>query len=635
MCGIAGEALANSHAGNQGPNIAWINEVGIIQRHRGPDESNIWLGENVALAHQRLSIIDLSSAASQPMIDKLTGVVLVFNGEIYNYLEIKNELILKGHYFNSSSDTEVLLRAYLEYHEDVCKYLNGMFAFAIWDPRTKQLFCARDRSGQKPFLYYHSVDGLIFSSELNALLAHPAIPKKIDLESLSSYLSLGVYGGSQSAIRGIKKLPQGSALKYDLATNRVSVWQYWSFHKAEQDPITSNDDINSQVNLLEEVLLDAVKRNIRSDVPIGIYLSGGIDSTLLISLISSISNFELNTFTVRHLDKSYNEANIALETSNSLKSNHYEMVLDEKVLLETVHNLLLKIDEPISDLGLIGISAVAGFAKNHVKVVISGDGGDELFYGYEPFLKWALAEKVDAIPPIFIKIARGIINKIPAQYGYMGFFYKADIFLSAYRKPKHLKNRYWAGVFTPDEISELLIKSDFQSHERIELLKKDLDTRSIDDLGLEYQTSYLPDVICAHTDKASMLHSIEARSPFLDNAVIDLALKIPAKYKLYQGFGKYILRKLLHKRLPRSKVPWLKKHGYTVPMASILRTDLKAYMLETLSSKSLKDIGIFRPEPIELLINDHISGKRNNHKKLWTLIVFVTWYRNNIAIYES
>ena len=166
-------------------------------------------------------------------------------------------------------------------------------------------------------------------------------------------------------------------------------------------------------------------------------------------------------------------------------------------------------------------------------------------------------------------------------------------------------------------------------------MKKDLDTRSIDDLGLEYQTSYLPDVICAHTDKASMLHSIEARSPFLDNAVIDLALKIPAKYKLYQGFGKYILRKLLHKRLPRSKVPWLKKHGYTVPMASILRTDLKAYMLETLSSKSLKDIGIFRPEPIELLINDHISGKRNNHKKLWTLIVFVTWYRNNIAIYES
>ena len=632
MCGIAGEVLANSQAGNQGLNIAWINEVGIMQRHRGPDESNIWLSENVALAHQRLSIIDLSSAASQPMIDKATGVVLVFNGEIYNYLEIKNELILKGHHFNSHSDTEVLLRAYLEYHEHVCQYLNGMFAFAIWDPRTEQLFCARDRAGQKPFLYYHSVDGLIFSSELNTLLAHPGIPKKIDLESLSSYLSLGVYGGYQSAIRGIKKLPQGSALKYDLATNKVSVWQYWSFDKAKQDPCIFLEDINSQVNLLEEVLLDAVKRNIRSDVPIGIYLSGGIDSTLLISLISSISNFELNTFTVRHLDKSYDEANIALKTSNALKSNHHEIVLDEKVLLETVRDLLLKIDEPISDLGLIGISAVAGFAKNHVKVVISGDGGDELFYGYEPFLKWALAEKVDAIPPIFIKIARGIINKIPAQYGYMGFFYKADIFLSAYRKPKHLKNRYWAGVFTPDEISELLIKSDFQSHERIESLKKDSDTKSIDDLGLEYQTSYLPDVICAHTDKASMLHSIEARSPFLDNAVIDLALKIPAKYKLYQGFGKYILRKLLHKRLPQSKVPWLKKHGYTVPMASILRTDLKDYMLDTLSSTSLEKIGIFRPKPIELLINDHISGKRNNHKKLWALIVFVTWHRNNIVI---
>jgi asparagine synthase (glutamine-hydrolysing) len=224
---------------------------------------------------------------------------------------------------------------------------------------------------------------------------------------------------------------------------------------------------------------------------------------------------------------------------------------------------------------------------------------------------------------------------MPAQYGYMGIFYKADIFLSAYRKPKHLKNRYWAGVFTPNEISELLINPDSQSHERIGPLKKNSDDQSIDDLGLEYQTSYLPDVICAHTDKASMLHSIEARSPFLDNAVIDVALKIPAKYKLYQGFGKYILRKLLHKRLPQSKVPWLKKHGYTVPMASILRTDLKAYMLEALSSASLNNIGIFRSEPIELLINDHISGKRNNHKKLWTLIVFVTWYRNNIIINKS
>ena len=635
MCGIAGQVLFKSHAGNQGPNIAWINQVGIIQRHRGPDESNIWLGENVALAHQRLSIIDLSSAASQPMIDKVTGVVLLFNGEIYNYLEIKDELISKGHHFNSHSDTEVLMRAYQEYNEDVCKYLNGMFAFAIWDPRAKQLFCARDRAGQKPFFYFHSSKGLIFSSELNSLLAHPDIPKKIDLDSLSNYLNLGVYGGQQSAIKDIKKLPQGSALKYVLATNKVSVRQYWSFHKAKQDTHVSLQDINSQVNFLEEVLLDAIKRNVRSDVPLGIYLSGGIDSTLLISLMSSISNFELNTFTVRHSDKSYNEANIAQKTANALKSNHHEMVLDERVLMETINELLLKIDEPISDLGLIGISAVAGFAKKHVKVVISGDGGDELFYGYEPFLKWAFAEKIDLIPPIFIKIARGIINKMPAQYGYMGIFYKADIFLSAYRKPKHLKNRYWAGVFTPNEISELLISPDSQLHERIGPLKKNSDDQSIDDLGLEYQTSYLPDVICAHTDKASMLHSIEARSPFLDNAVIDVALKIPAKYKLYQGFGKYILRKLLHKRLPQSKVPWLKKHGYTVPMASILRTDLKAYMLEALSSASLNNIGIFRSEPIELLINDHISGKRNNHKKLWTLIVFVTWYRNNIIINKS
>lgn len=637
MCGILGEVRAVSSP--QGGGRLRIQPLLGYLQHRGPDGEGIWEDEHVTLAHRRLSIIDLTTTASQPMEDADSGVVLVFNGEIYNYLEIRQELKTGGHVFRGSGDAEVLLRGYLEWGEGVLDQLNGMFAFAIWDPRSRTLFGARDPAGQKPFFYSMGSHGFVFGSELATLAKHPWISKTIDPAGLAQFLAYDHTPAPGTILRGVFKLPPGQAIRYRPGQGGLKAFTYRDL--ASKNPVRLAKSASpgpADFEQLEQAMQNSVARHIRSDVPVGAFLSGGIDSTLLCFLASRLLGRNLSTFTVRFSDASYNEADEALATARALGTTHYEKIISEEHAIHHIPEFIKTIDEPLADLGLLALREVVEFAAEKVKVVLSGDGGDELFYGYEPFLKWNASELLNRLPRFFVE--RGLkpfAQKRAGQFGYMEFFYKMHLFLRGYGLPASIRNSAWVGGFLPPEICQILRPEVLvqvgnteavsgQVYEPLfRLFEESRDLPPLDRLGVEYQKTYLPGVICAHTDKATMASSIEGRSPFLDEEVVNFANAIPWEWKIRGGRGKWILRAYLAKKLAKSPIAYLPKHGYSVPMARWLRSNLSGFAKEVLSGTFQDKLGFFNPGQIEKLFQEHLQGKMNHAKQLWPLIVFSCW----------
>jgi len=635
MCGICGIVYSDfdRHVDH--------NTIDLMSKsllHRGPDSHDSWYGNGIGFAHRRLTILDITNSSRQPMVDSNTGVVITYNGEIYNYIEIRKQLVKKGHVFTSTGDTEVLLRAYIEWKHELLMKINGMFAFSIHDPRDNTVFFARDPFGQKPLFYYHYEKGVIFSSELNSLLENKIIPRDLDQEAISEYLLYDSFVQPNTPIKNVKKLESGHAIIFDREGNNLKKWRYYNFTNTEKksyDSIIKKNDYND----LEDVLLGTVKRHLRSDVPLGIYLSGGIDSTLITLLASDIlGSNNIHTFSVGSTVKSYDESFISNKTASILGTQHHNIVLSPNECLSTIIPLIDRLDEPLSDPGFLAISQVAKFASDHVKVVLSGDGGDELFYGYPPFYKWDIANNLDNVPNwILRKFLNPIIDSLPDQYGYMGFLYKLKIFSRGLGHKKEVRNSRWIGSFMPEEIVDLMVNGsvlDSLSKEKYgveEVYKHVLDIHNnnnnnneIQSLGYEYQQSFLSNIICNHTDKSNMLFSLEARSPLLDLNVAKYANSIPVNWKINSGKGKYILREYLNKRLG-AYVSNKSKQGFTVPLALWFKNELKEYCTDILSYDSLKKSGLFNYEYVQQILNDHMSGKSNNFKKIWTLIVLINW----------
>lgn len=643
MCGIAGEI--RRLAGNDPLDATAVRRVNDAQRHRGPDGEGVWSDGRAVLGHRRLTILDLSDAAAQPLRDPATGVALTFNGEIYNYMELRAVLENRGHRFRSSGDTEVLLRGYLEFGTGILAQLNGMYAFAIWDPRHQELFAARDPAGQKPFIYYHGLAGLVFASELAALLRHPQVPRAIDHAALARYLAFEYYMAPETAISGVHKLPPGHALIYRPDEDNLRIWAHWDPLLVCSELGVPADPGEADMANFDRVLKAAVARHLRSDVPVGVYLSGGIDSTTVAFLAANLLEGDVNTYTVRIADASYDEADTAKATAALLGTRHHEMTLTPTLLLAGVQQLLQTMDEPLADLGLVAVSKVAAFAAQHVKVVLSGDGSDEFFYGYEPFLKWRLSEILETMPNWLINDAlKPLLRPFAAQYGYMGLFYKANIFLRGYGRPRPLRNIAWSGAYLPDEIAEVLLdgkdmpalRPTTDGYEPIygtlqSLYHRTANLEPLDQLGREYQATYLPGIICAHTDKATMRVSIEGRSPFLDNEVMRLAAATPSSWKVRNGYGKWLVRRYIASKLPASSVPWLRKHGYTVPMAAWLRGELRPFATSLLDPDRLRAGGIFNANVVQSLFKEHLDGKVNNYKKLWPIMVFTAWAERELT----
>ena len=638
MCGICGIVYSNRDK-QVDHDVLGLMSKSLL--HRGPDSHDSWFSHGIGFAHRRLIILDVTSTSKQPMIDSQTGVVITYNGEIYNYIEIRKKLIDRGHNFTSTGDTEVLLRAYIEWKYDLFTEINGMFAFSIYDPRDNTVFFARDYFGQKPLFYYHYEEGIIFSSELKSLLKNRTIPRDIDKEAISEYLLYDAFVQPNTPIKNVKKLEAGHAIIFNRKNNKLKKWRY-NHHADTKHRSYGNHPEKEDYNELENILKGSIKRHLRSDVPLGIYLSGGIDSTLITLLASDVLGASnIHTFSVGSTVKSYDESATSNKTASILGTQHHNIVLSPGECLSTIIPLIDRLDEPLADPGFLAISQVAKFASEYVKVVLSGDGGDELFYGYPPFYKWETANNLDHIPSWIVKkMLKPLVDTLPDQYGYMGFLYKLKVFSRGLGHRKEVRNSRWIGSFMPEEITNLMIhgnelkslnKEEYGVEEIykhvLNIYKHGASNNEIQALGHEYQQSFLPNIICNHTDKANMLFSLEARSPLLDLDVARYANSIPVNWKVNSGKGKYILRKYLNKRMG-SYVSNKSKQGFTVPLALWFKNELKEYCTDMLSYESLKKVGLFDIKYVHKILDDHLNGKSNNFKKIWTLIVLTNWLNN-------
>jgi asparagine synthase (glutamine-hydrolysing) len=613
--------------------------------HGGPDDAGAFYSEGgrLALTHRRLSIIDLSPLGHQPMIDE--NFTIVFNGEIYNYAEIKSELIARGYNFRSSSDTEVVLKAYREWGTDcVCKF-RGMWAFALWDEKEKTLTLSRDRLGVKP-LYWYYKDGLfMFSSELKAFHEHPAFDKKLDFKALSLYLQHGYIASPLSIFANTYKLEPGNFLKIDARRNIKKI-EYWSPEKIFLDGFDARErgviDEERAADELEELLLESFKLRMVSDVPVGMFLSGGVDSSLLTALLAKDGGYgALKTFTIGFDEKEYDEAKWAKKVAEHLKTEHTELYCRPSDAFDIIAKLPLIYDEPLGDASAVPTYLVSKLARTKVKVSLSADGGDEQFCGYNRyFMINDRIAKFSNNP--FLSIISGALDYVSAEAAYAVYdklspilprwnnFYDKFTKLKKVLKTKKkiaqydLSNKY----FLEEDIARLGIGNIssqlFKFDERFEKMNI-LDQM----MYLDIKT-YLPDDILVKVDRAAMSVALEGRDPFLDHKITEFAARLPLELKYKNGVSKYILKKILYRHVPRELVD-RPKQGFGVPVYEWFRDELKGCYADHLAFDKIKREGIFDAGTVSALLDGYLNDRGVNAYKLWFLFVFELWYEKYMA----
>jgi len=600
--------------------------------HRGPDDKGTVVLESrsgrTGFGHARLSIIDLSPAGHQPMCNEDATVWITYNGEIYNHLELRGELERKGHVFTSHCDTEAIIHGYEEFGEGIYSKLNGMFALALWDTKNQSLHLARDRYGKKP-LYYHASNGsFVFASELKALLRHPGIKKTIDVRSLSRYLLHEYVPSPHSIMEGIHKLPPGHYLI--MKDGNISIHPYWSisFGKSHtpEDPV-----------LVGEMLLDRLKasieRRLMSDVPLGVFLSGGIDSSAIVALMSElVSSERIKTFSIGFNEPSFDESGYARSVARQFGTDHHEQILTPSTMVDILPEIWSFMDEPFADASIIPTYLLSKFTRSQVTVALGGDGGDELFAGYDPFLAHRLACMYDWVPG---SIHRGIVEPLaallPVSTANMSLDFRIRQFLKGVPYPVPIRNQVWLGSFSREEQPGVFNRdyfaaySDFDPYSEITQAEKGVVFRDrTDEIVYLFSRFYLCDDILTKVDRASMACSLEVRAPFLDRDFSEFVNSLPSNLKLKGLTRKYILKKSLESKLPRSILHRSKK-GFGIPLSKWIREDLRPLVLDVFSHARISRAGIFNAGAVQRLIHDHLTGKKDNRKQIWTLLMFEMW----------
>ena len=633
MCGICGFFYKNTE---KPVNPGILDRMVDKMVHRGPDDRGVYFSQSGALGHRRLTIIDLIGG-QQPMELPNEKEVIVYNGEIYNYLEIKKNY-LSDIQFTSSSDTEVLLHFLHRKGTDAIPLLNGMFVFAYWDIENYQVIFARDPVGQKPLFYYFSSESFVFSSELSSLSCHPDVPKDIDVDSLAYYLLFEGYPHPHTPLKGVNKLSPGHFMVLDLRNWTLRNERYWENQLTQFD--FNPKDENMYMEAFEEKLIRSMERHLRADVEVGIFLSGGLDSPTLVKAALNVKkNQSIKTFTIKHELDSFDEAEHAKEVARYYGVEHHERLLSQSDFLADIDPILKQNDEPIADPGFLAIYQVAKFSRDYVKVIISGNGGDEFFAGYHPFQAlWAYRIAHKLIPQYLANFISELAVLPRASFDYMNIPFRIQRFLRGVPHPPSEVLMHWIGSFNHLEIQALLnkdilptylikdnensypylYKSLYETNDR--LMNPDLFTTILN----TFQQFYLPVCICNHSDKASMRVSQELRSPFLDVELMQFANKMPKQMKYYNGKTKYILRKYHERNSPRG-VSTRSKQGFTVPIAHWLTTALKPWANEILDPIQIEKDGFFDAREVRRLWREHQEKKINHGKKLWTIIVFQHW----------
>ena len=577
--------------------------------YRGPDSSGIYSDEDVALGFRRLSIIDLAEGA-QPIYNEDKTKVIIFNGEIYNYQEIKEELLEKGHEFYTKTDTEVLIHGYEEFGEELLNKLRGMFAFAIWDINTKELFIARDFFGIKPMYYTNFSDKLIFGSEIKCILEHPDIKKELNINALQNYLSFQYGVPNETFFEGIYCLPPAHFLKYK--DGKLEIKRYW---KPEFN-VDNNLDFDETVEKIDEVFKDSVETHKISDVEVGCFLSSGVDSSYVASQFK-----DQKSFTVGFDYDKYNEIEFAKDLANKIGMEHHHKSISDDEYWAILPKIQYYMDQPHADPSCVALYFVSKIASEHVKVVLSGEGADELFGGYRIYHEPLSLKKTSFIPRPIWKVFASIVNLIPTDFKGKSYINRAS---------KTLEERFIgnANLFTDKEKRRILKNTEGMVTPQEITAKYYADVKDKDDVTkMQYIDINLWMVgdILLKADRMSMANSLELRVPFLDKEVFKLASTLPQSFKVNDKNTKYAMRKAALKNLPE-EVSERKKLGFPVPTRVWLRQE-KYYNIvkeEFLSENSKK---YFNSEEIIKLLDEHYNGKRDNSRKIWAIYVFLIWYK--------
>lgn len=629
MCGIAGFADFRKKTSEE-----TLAKMSCALPHRGPDGQGVFFHQSnnaqIGLGHRRLSIIDLSSAANQPM--HYNGLHLIFNGEIYNYNEIRNRLLELGHHFVTHSDSEVILHSWEEWGEKSIEQWRGMYAIVMYDEGKEELICIRDRAGVKPFHYYWK-DGLfLFGSELKSLIAHPDFIKRVDKDAVASFLQYGYVSHPHCIYKDSHKLPPGHLLRLKLSTKEISINQYWNVYDSYNKP-KLDIALEEAIGETEKILSESFQYRMVADVPVGVFLSGGYDSSCVTALLQRNSTEKIKTFTIGTTDKKLDEAPYAKAIAQHLGTDHTEYYCTPQEALDIIPQLSHFYDEPFADSSAIPTILVSRLARKKVTVALSADAGDEVFAGYNRYDYISrYGNKLRSIPKPLRKVAAATMEKVSSES--IPFLRDRYNFHSRYDKLKNLLNdpspsellKNLSQVFTKKDLQKLFAV-DFAelptAHSSTELKPEFYDPLSYM-MAVDYQT-YMVDDILQKVDRATMSISLEGREPFLDQNIIEWAAQLPSDYKYHEGQKKYILKKIVHQYIPKEMMD-RPKMGFGIPVESWMANELKELVQEYLSEKNL-DHGLFNVNEVKTLVADFFNGRTEKHLKIWYLLMFQMWYK--------
>lgn len=628
MCGLTGFVLERrpDYDAEQA-----VRSMAQSLTHRGPDDEGFWLEAPVYFGHRRLEIIDLESGA-QPMFNEDRTVGVVFNGEIYNFQELRAELEGKGHTFATRSDTEVVVHLWEEEGRALAERLNGMFAIALWDKRTSELYLARDRMGQKPMYWSSTPEAMVFGSELKAVLLHPAVRAELDPLSVSKYLLFDCVPSPHSMVRNVQKLEPGTWLSYK--KGQYTIGRYWDMMFPDRGAkVPAMPEAQEQfVSLLTE----SVRARLISDVPLGVFLSGGIDSSAVTALMCDVVDpRQVKTFSVGFSDPSFDESEYAAKVARQCGTTHHAEQLDVQTMLDLLPGIVSRLDEPLADNSLIPTFFLSRFTRERVTVALGGDGGDELCLGYPTFQAHKVASWFSLLPRFVHGAAGQIVDALPVSTSNISFDYKARQFIRGMEYDRFERHFVWIGSIPPRQQTALL-QPDFQP-ESPERVLEDVHRHmaactprdDFDLLSYLYSKIYMCDDILTKVDRASMMNSLEARAPFLDHRVVEYLAALPSRYKL-RGFDmKHIMKRALASKLP-AEILHRKKKGFGIPVADWLKGELRPWVEELLSPATVAQQGVFEGGEVQRIWNEHLAGVRDNRKPLWSLVVLMLWAKENL-----
>ncbi len=617
MCGIAGIVALGDAAAPQPDQLqAMCNSM----LHRGPDEEGTDIRGEVALGMRRLSIIDLSGG-SQPIFNEDKTILCVFNGEIYNYRELRCTLEKKGHTFATSSDTEVIVHGYEEYGDDFPSHLNGMFAIALHDTAKKRVVLVRDHLGIKPLYYASQGQHLVFGSEIKVLLASGLLQRELDVDSLGQFLSWEYVPAPNTLLKTVKKLEAGHLITIDLQKQKIAPRQYWDIPLKTERSLSDDEWLER----VDSLLKTCVTRQLVSDVPLGAFLSGGVDSSLIAAAMGSAK-----TFSIGFDDPSYNELHWARTVAKHLGVSHTDEILNPDIL-DLFSRLLHFMDDPIADFSIFPTYLVSAVARKHVTVALSGDGGDELFGGYETYIAQIRAAQYGMIPAIMRKIViEPMLQSIKPRAAKKGLINKAKRFVEGAGQPENLGHCRWrtfvgelqrAALFTPEAAKKLTSPVDAHISR---LFAQAADRDPLTQCLYVDTKSYLCDNILTKVDRMSMAVSLETRVPYLDPELVELAFSLPARLKISGNTTKVLLKKVAARHIPSACV-YRPKEGFSIPIKHWLTTTLRPLMEELLSEKTIREQGLFAWENIDTMKSEHLQGKENHSHQLWALMMFQAW----------